>query len=104
MATWGELAKIIGISRAMLDFLRNGSKAAGPKVLRRIVDAERAAGLLPPATVLSVVKSESPVVRETAGAHGYASGKGQVPARAELEALRADLKRLLERVEKMLGK
>ncbi|MCZ7593097.1 MAG: hypothetical protein M5U15_13610 [Kiritimatiellae bacterium] len=31
----------------MIDFLRFGKKEAGPKVLRRIIEAERAAGLLP---------------------------------------------------------
>lgn len=31
----------------MLDFLRSGAKDPGPKVLRKIADAERAAGLLP---------------------------------------------------------
>ena len=46
--TWGELAPIIGISRSMLDFVRSGVKEPGPKVMRRIAAAERAAGLLPP--------------------------------------------------------
>lgn len=45
MLTWGELADKIGMSRSMLDFVKNG-RPAGPKVLRLIVAAEREAGLI----------------------------------------------------------
>lgn len=50
LLTWGELAKKIGISRSMLDFLKSGEKAPGPKVMRLIVEAEREAGIIPPET------------------------------------------------------
>ena len=45
-ATWGELAQIIGISRSMLDFIRLGQRDAGPKVLRKIRNAEVEAGIV----------------------------------------------------------
>ena len=40
---WGELAKYIGISRSMLDFIRDGRREAGLQTLRKIELAEKRA-------------------------------------------------------------
>jgi transcriptional regulator with XRE-family HTH domain len=45
--SWGELATHIGISRAMLDFIRNGSREPSPKTARRIMEVERESGIVP---------------------------------------------------------
>jgi transcriptional regulator with XRE-family HTH domain len=45
---WGELAKHLNLSRAMLDFVRNGDRAPSPKTMRRLMEAERACGIVPP--------------------------------------------------------
>lgn len=45
---WGELASHLGISRSMLDFVRKGQRNLSFPALRRLEEAERAAGILPP--------------------------------------------------------
>ena len=42
---WSELAERLEISRAMLDFVKTGKRNASPKLLRRIEQAEREAGI-----------------------------------------------------------
>ncbi len=42
--TWGALADYIGISRSMLDFLRNGVRIPGNKTRRLIEEAEARSG------------------------------------------------------------
>ena len=41
---WGELAKMLGISRSMLGFIRRGDKPVSPKLHQRICQLERSAG------------------------------------------------------------
>ncbi len=53
---WGELAKHLGVSRAMLDFCRKGERKAGPKFMRRIVDAEAALASQKPSWEKHLVK------------------------------------------------
>jgi len=55
---WGELAAHLGISRAMLDFLRAGARRPSPKTLRLIAAAERAAGIAPAPAVPGVGKKK----------------------------------------------
>lgn len=45
---WGELAGHLGMSRAMLDFVRKGQRNLSIKASRRLEEVERAAGLSPP--------------------------------------------------------
>lgn len=40
----------------MLDFLRSGQREASPKTLRRLIEAERAAGILPAEPVAEPVE------------------------------------------------
>ena len=80
---WGELADHLGISRAMLDFVRAGSRAPSPKTLRLIESAERAAGLLPPvAAPAPVVEAEEHLTGEQKAAMVFDS--------QQLRALQAD--------------
>lgn len=102
MATWGELAVKIGISRSMLDFLKAGTKDAGPAVLRKIIAAEEAAGLRPPTpgeTLSAGLQRPENAVREQRVDYG-----ANIGARAELEAIRADVDRLLKRIDGVLAK
>ena len=48
--TWGELADYIGISRSMLDFLRNGERVPGNKTRRLIEEAEARTSVETPPT------------------------------------------------------
>lgn len=64
LLNWKELAEYIGISRAMLDFIRAGTVEPSPKIIRKIIDAEKKAGILPkelpaPARALPTIR-ESP--------------------------------------------
>jgi transcriptional regulator with XRE-family HTH domain len=47
---WGELAKRLELSRAMLDFVRKGQRNLSFKALRRLEEAEREAGISEPIT------------------------------------------------------
>jgi len=42
---WGELATLIGINRTMLHYVRKGERHLSIKALRRLEQAERAAGI-----------------------------------------------------------
>lgn len=41
---WGELAKLLDISRSMLGFVRSEVKPASPKLMHRIVELEKRSG------------------------------------------------------------
>jgi len=55
---WGQLAERLGLSRAMLDFVRKGQRNLSFKALNRLEDAERAAGILPPPPPIDVIKED----------------------------------------------
>jgi transcriptional regulator with XRE-family HTH domain len=55
---WGQLAERLGLSRAMLDFVRKGQRNLSFKALNRLEDAERAAGILPPPLPIDVIKED----------------------------------------------
>lgn len=42
---WGELASAMGVSRSMLDQVRNGKRCFGPKAMRQLEALEERAGL-----------------------------------------------------------
>lgn len=46
---WGELCDLLDIKRSMLHYLRKGERNLSFKALRRLEQAEREAGILPPA-------------------------------------------------------
>ncbi|MDZ7317468.1 MAG: hypothetical protein ONB24_15255 [candidate division KSB1 bacterium] len=90
---WGGMCRYLGIKRSMLHYLRTGARNPSPKLLRKIIEAERAAGLLPPETGLPT--SGKP-----------ASGDFQRLEkldRAELKKLLEDVNRMKERLERLLG-
>ena len=93
MVTWGELAEIIGISRAMLDFVRNG-RPAGPKVMRLITAAEQTAGLAPQPPA-----PEKPAPASSAPLRSSEIPDVGTPKPPDLQTLEARL----ERVEAMLA-
>lgn len=99
MVTWGELAEIIGISRAMLDFVRNG-RPAGFKVMRLITAAERAAGLAPPPPAPPSATDQRPRADDDPMPPPVSGKKGR---ESELRDIRDELARLTERVNRLLG-
>lgn len=46
---WGGLCDALGIKRVMLHYLRKGERNPSADLLRKIIEAERAAGLAPAA-------------------------------------------------------
>jgi transcriptional regulator with XRE-family HTH domain len=62
---WGELADHLGMSRAMLDFVRQGQRNLSFPALRRLEEAERAAGISPP--VVTTVSAQPPAPDPAAG-------------------------------------
>lgn len=47
--SWTELAELLGVSRSMLNYVRTGGRAPGPRLLRRITELES----LPPGASLT---------------------------------------------------
>lgn len=45
MLTWGELQQRLSISESMLYFIRTGARQPSPKLLRRIIELEKEAGI-----------------------------------------------------------
>jgi hypothetical protein len=45
MLTWTELQERLGVSESMLYFMRTGARKPSPKMLRRITELEREAGI-----------------------------------------------------------
>jgi transcriptional regulator with XRE-family HTH domain len=95
---WGELAARLGMSRAMLDFLRKGQRKPSFRTLDSIEAAEREAGLTPPPAV----------VRETPEPYAARPENDSISAAiarieaktedltAEFRALREALKRVIK--------
>ncbi|MBU4460037.1 MAG: hypothetical protein KJ579_05675 [Verrucomicrobia bacterium] len=92
--TWGELAGVLGISRSMLDFVRNGAREPGPKVLRKIIAAEIAAGLVPPAP------SEAMAIASDVGVLKADAPLGDRIENARLERKIDELTRIVEAMQK----
>lgn len=70
---WGELATHLGMSRAMLDFVRNGQRNLGFPALRRLEQAEKEAGIVPTvdAPLLGkLAQQKKMTIRETVPAYG----------------------------------
>ncbi|MFH0878571.1 MAG: helix-turn-helix transcriptional regulator [Lentisphaerota bacterium] len=107
--SWGELATHLHISRSMLDFLRNGKRQPSPKMMRSITAVELSAGIaqsshgLEPKPISHVVMERSPDFQS----FGKSSTQIHIPKngvdRSELMAIRSQLLKVLERVDKALG-
>jgi transcriptional regulator with XRE-family HTH domain len=54
MLTWNELQERLGVSESMLYFMRTGERQPSPKLMRRIMELEREAGIVtdPPKRLL----------------------------------------------------
>jgi hypothetical protein len=89
---WGELAAHLQVSRSMVDQARKQTRQFGPKVMRRLIDVEREAGLEPTEPPLEV--RESPVAR-IEKPHG-AQGLQKKLKIAEIEHTIASMERTLE--------
>ena len=74
----------------MLHYIRSGERTPSMKLLRRIEEAERAAGLAP------VAGAEE----RGQGAKGP-RGQGAEAGEAEIQAIRAELERLTARLKKL---
>lgn len=59
--SWGEVAAYIGISRAMLDFIRTGKRDPGNKTLELVEEAERRCGIIPPPDIPTDVGTSAEV-------------------------------------------
>jgi transcriptional regulator with XRE-family HTH domain len=89
---WGQLAQHLGMSRAMLDFVRKGQRNLSFPALARLEEAERSAGIAPP--ILAV--EEAPLPCETP------KEKREIfSAKAELRAIASALRELCQRVERL---
>ena len=44
-ATWGEICDLLQVNRSMMHYLRTGERQPSPKLLRRIEEAEKEAGI-----------------------------------------------------------
>lgn len=95
LVTYGDLADIIGIARSMLDFLRFEKKDAGPKVMRKIIEAERAAGLAPPPPQKTPPRAVEFLPPPPSG--------DKKAREAELRAIRDELAKLSARVNRLLN-
>ena len=101
---WGELATHLGLSRSMLDFIRKGQRNLSFKALRRLEEAERAAGILPP--VVEVTRTDESSV---AGSKEKLKivGKGVWKGDSDRERLLAAISQIeagLAEMKKLLGK
>ena len=86
---WGELADHLGMSRAMLDFVRKGQRNLSFPALRRLEEAERAAGISPP--VVPTVSAPTPAPATSAGMN---QEKLEISPRASDDPLEVAMARL----------
>jgi hypothetical protein len=102
---WGELAAHLSISRSMLDFLRTGHRDPSAKTMRRLIEAEREAGIvtLEPETQSQNPKQleyeipsngESICVREEMASGFLAITKSIQSLQTEIEKLRLEIVRM----------
>ena len=113
---WGELAKHLKMSRAMLDFSRKGQRNLSFKAIRRLEEAERQAGIAPP--VVDEKPGAASISVSVAGVEGGQKKErlsdGRVRQTADhrpsttdptrdLREIRDELRELLARVEGLLG-
>jgi hypothetical protein len=95
---WGELATHLGLSRAMLDFARKGQRNLSFKAIRRLEDAERDAGILPPASIISPPESR-PETGSIKNITISRKGEGKGEEGDEIMAIAALLREAAERLE-----
>jgi transcriptional regulator with XRE-family HTH domain len=89
---WGQLAAHLGMSRAMLDFVRKGQRNLSFPALARLEEAERSAGITPP--ILAV--------REAPPSYETPQEKVEISApEMELHAIASALRELCQRVERL---
>lgn len=99
---WGELAAHLGVSRSMLDQVRKGTRQPGPKLIRRIEEAEVVSARGHDSPMSTRGKGESKgfspeMVRENRPAYGSDPEKAQM--RAELDEIRrafGELQKLID--------
>lgn len=90
---WGELADRLEISRSMIDQMRGGSRSAGPKLERRIVDLEIQAG---------IVEAPTPYTQGTMVCESPAPYNAQRPASVEdpkTNQIMAELRALTDQIK-----
>lgn len=100
--SWGELCDQLGIGRSMLAYLRSGARNPSMKLLRRIIEAERAAGIAPLESAQppppSSVPSAASVVSGSPAPCGSAGEPATEPAPAavskRLDQIDAECKRV----------
>lgn len=97
---WGELADHLGMSRAMLDFVRKGQRNLSFKALSRLEEAERAVGISPPLEPIVGPRTPAP-----ASSAGMVKEKEEIysvgSAREELREIGAALHDLAERLQRL---
>jgi transcriptional regulator with XRE-family HTH domain len=91
---WGQLAERLGVSRAMLDFMRKGQRNPSFRTLERIEAAEHAAGLTTAPPSRLVVAESAPEYRPIV--------KPKHLNMAELRREVVELRRRLDRLASML--
>lgn len=95
---WGQLADRLGMSRAMLDFVRKGQRNLSFPALSRLEEVERSAGLAPPPQS----------IRETPPAYPSPEKNSSISIHAddihELSRLVRELAARVERIEKQANR
>lgn len=74
--SWGELCKLLDISRTMLHYLKTGERELSAKALRRLSEAEREAGIT---KIVSGHVEPVKFIRRTVGIYGIAYCKTGKP-------------------------
>lgn len=98
------LAECIGLSRRMLYLVRTGKAPASRKTWWKLEQAERAAGLTPPASDFQPLEKPSEKLPTPGNSPARISNPGKRVGgrKAELVAMRATLQAALAQVERLL--
>lgn len=99
---WGELASHLGVSRSMLDFVRKGQRNLSFPALRRLEEAERAAGILPPTPSVPAPETVPPGELSSPLKNLKVSGRKSDHA-AEIRAILAEVDSIKARLERLLN-
>lgn len=101
---WGELAARLGISRSMLDQTRKSKRSFGPKIMRRLIQAEIEAGLAqssPPPGVHPETKAAPEARRQEGLGEKVTSMRLYIEEEfSSLHATLVDMKRDIEELKK----
>ena len=96
--SWGELCDLLQVNRSMMHYLRTGERKPSPKLLRRIEEAEKEAGI----GIIILTRELIPDPKTPAKAAKTDYGNSIVGKNfvlRELSLMREDAARLTSRIE-----